>query len=191
MAMPIKLFLLFLALGACAGPQSEAPAGAPTGAPTGSGGAAVSVDAHRVYLVRHAEKAWGPNPPLSEAGRARAATLAEVMADKGLTHLHSTDYKRTRETAAPVAAQTGLPVLIYDATSLDAFAAELRATPGVHLVIGHSNTTPQLASALGGAPGAPINEKREYDRLYVVTLGAGGESAVESVIERFGVRYTE
>ena len=49
------------------------------------------------------------------------------------------------------------------------------------LVVGHSNTTPQLAELLGAEPGDPIVEKTEYDRLYVINLDTG-----EGTIQRFG-----
>jgi len=51
-------------------------------------------------------------------------------------------------------------------------AAKLKATPGRHLVVGHSNTTPQLTELLGGDGGEPIVEATEYDRLYVVKMEA-------------------
>ncbi|HUG38136.1 MAG TPA: histidine phosphatase family protein, partial [Candidatus Limnocylindrales bacterium] len=63
-----------------------------------------------VYVVRHAERlddgapagAEMQDPPLSEAGMARAEELVEVVRSAGLTHIHSTDYARTRDTARPV-----------------------------------------------------------------------------------------
>ncbi len=149
-----------------------------------------------IFLVRHAERADdGPelsrmaidpmmrgDPPLSEAGRKRAALLAEMLADVGLTHIHSTDYIRTRETAQPTVEATGVALALYDASDLEGFAQRLVGVPGRHLVVGHSNTTPNLASALGGDPGDPI-EALEYDRLYLVILGEGG---VRTVLLRFG-----
>ncbi|MEM9573135.1 MAG: phosphoglycerate mutase family protein [Pseudomonadota bacterium] len=144
------------------------------------------VATHQVFLVRHAEKQSGENPSLTEAGAQRAETLAGLLSEAGITHIHSTDYKRTLETAAPLAAQTGIEITLYDPRDLEAFANELRAAHGVHLVVGHSNTTPQLAEALGGTPGSDIDEASEYDRLYVVSLSASG---VSSEIQRYGVRY--
>lgn len=147
---------------------------------------AAASEAHEVYLVRHAEKQGGDDPALTEAGQARAETLAEILSDKGLTHIHSTPFQRTLQTAAPIATQTGIEVRLYDASDLEAFADQLRAMPGTHLVVGHSNTTPSLAAALGGDPGSAIDEKSEYDRLYVVRLSPEPPT---SSIERFGVRY--
>lgn len=146
-----------------------------------------STSPHEIFLVRHAEKQTGNDPSLTPEGQNRAETLADVLADEGLTHIHSTNTKRTLETAAPIAALTGITVELYDAADLEAFAASLKAEPGVHLVVGHSNTTPGLALALGGDPGTAIDEATEYDRLYMIDLS--GETAV-GTIERFGVRYT-
>lgn len=140
-----------------------------------------------IYLVRHAEKQSGDNPSLTTAGQARANTLADMLEDRELTGIYSTNYKRTLETAAPIAARTGLDVQRYDPRDLQGFAGQLKQKPGVYLVVGHSNTTPQLTEALGGDGGTPIYEPTEYDRLYVVELGSDG--SVASRIERFGVRY--
>lgn len=138
-----------------------------------------------IYVVRHAERAEdGTNdPPISEAGQARAERIAAIFADAGLTHLHTTDYRRTRSTIAPTASASGLEPEVYDPSDLDAFAIHLRSTPGRHLVVGHSNTNAELVAALGGDDGGPIGEM-EYDRGYVVIVRAGG--ATGSEIFRFG-----
>lgn len=141
-----------------------------------------------VYLVRHAERAEdGTNdPPISEAGQARARLLAEMLKDAGVTHIHSTDYERTRQTGRPLSDASGIEMTSYDPRDLDGFAAHLRATPGRHLVLGHSNTTPALVQALGGSPGEPIDEF-EYDRLYIVVVDHDG---VSSILLRFGAPFT-
>lgn len=138
-----------------------------------------------VYLVRHAEKADdGTNdPPLAVAGQIRVWILRALLADADLTHVHTTDTKRTRETAAPVAEAAGLEAMLYDPRQPDDVAAEISATPGRHLVVGHSNTTPQLTAALGGDPSGPIQEL-EYDRLYIVTI-VPGRSPLTTLL-RFG-----
>ena len=136
-----------------------------------------------IYLVRHAEKEAGPDPSLTLTGRARAEILAQDLAGADLTAIWSTDYARTRETAAPAAHTAGLMVRIYDPGQPEAFAEQLKLTPGNILVVGHSNTTPALVEALGGDPGPPIDEATEYDRLYVVTVTGG---RVTSELRRYG-----
>lgn len=142
-----------------------------------------------VWLVRHAERADAgmtstPDPELSEEGHQRARELARLLGEAGLTSIHSTDYHRTRQTAAPIAEALGLEVHLYDprdSASMERMEAVVRG-PGRHLVVGHSNTTPDMAERLGGNAVAPISEL-EYDRLYLLRLDEG---TVETSILRFG-----
>ena len=66
--------------------------------------------------------------------------------------------------------------------SIPGLVTRLRAQPGRHLVVGHSNTIPVLVRALGGEAGGLI-EQEEYDRLYILTLTGSGAS---TVLLRFG-----
>ncbi len=122
-----------------------------------------------IYLVRHAEKESDgtSDPALTAEGGQRAALLARMLGGAGLTAIHSTPYRRTLETAEAVGSAVGLPVQEYDPRDLKAFAASLLEQEGVHLVVGHSNTTPGLVRLLGGEPGSPIPEE-EYDRIYLL-----------------------
>jgi hypothetical protein len=86
----------------------------------------------------------------------------------------------------PLADALGIQPAVYDASDLDAFTAVLRSSPGRHLVVGHSNTTPGVAEALGGDPGSPI-EPLEYDRLYLVI--PDGET-VNTILLRFGEPFS-
>lgn len=139
-----------------------------------------------VFLVRHAEKQTvGEAPALTEAGNARAQALAGLLRDAGIEAVYSTDYRRTRDTAAPVASGLGLDITIYNPAKLGDLAADLDRRCARCLVVGHSNTTPELVGLLGGDPGPPIDEASEYDRLYIVTIGADG--AVSTVLLRYGL----
>ncbi len=147
-------------------------------------------DAVVVYLVRHAEKSDdGTNdPPLAIAGQIRVQLLLALLGEVELTDVHTTDYRRTRETARPFAQRAGVEPSLYDARDLETLAARIKAKPGRHLVTGHSNTTPQLVSALGGDPSGEIDEM-EYDRLYIVSL-LPGRRALTTLL-RFGEPYGE
>ncbi len=141
-----------------------------------------------VFLVRHAEKTdAGRDPKLSEAGQHRAATLAQALRSAAIEAIHSSDTLRTRSTAKPVAEKIDREVELYDPRDLNALASQLRKSGGRHLVVGHSNTTPALVKLLGGEPGSAIEEKGEYDRLYIVTILEG---ATSTVMMRYGAPFT-
>jgi len=136
------------------------------------------------YLVRHAEKTKDKkDPALTEAGIERAQDLASRLNKVPLKKIYSSDYKRTRDTAAPIVAKTGLDVVIYNPRDLEDFSQNLLKETGHILVIGHSNTTPELSELLGGDSGSPIVEATEYDRFYVLKR-YGIE--VSGRIERYG-----
>ena len=126
-----------------------------------------------IVLVRHAEKVDDSrDPELSETGRARADVLAAHLKDMKIDTIFSSDYIRTRETARPLAEALGIELELYDPGDLEAFATKLRAAEGRILVVGHSNTTPDVVRLIGGEPGTDI-EDDEYDRLYIVVAGSG------------------
>ncbi len=126
-----------------------------------------------VYIVRHAEKQAGDDPGLTAAGRERARQLAHVLEDAGIDAVFSTDWARTRETAAPVAAAAGLsPQLYSSAAEVAGAIREHRsgdAAGDTFLVVGHSNTLDDVAAGLGVTGLSDLDES-EYDRLYVIHL---------------------
>ncbi len=138
-----------------------------------------------VVLVRHAEKvADGTrDPALTDRGRQRAAALAERLAGRRLVAVYATEFVRTQETARPAAEAAGLDVALEPVGSdgVDAFTARMAARVRSHvspeggtvLVVGHSNTVPDLAAALTGLPVDPMPET-EYDRVMTVALTADG-----------------
>ena len=147
--------------------------------------AAQPVAAQTIILVRHAEKVdASADPLLSEAGQVRAQALSAVTAEAGLTHAYSTPLQRTRLTATPAAEAAGLTVQTLDLTGGGAahIARTVETLRGlgaddVALVVGHSNTVPAIARALGVADVADMSDC-EYDRLYVIELKEGAARAV-------------
>ena len=140
------------------------------------------------FLVRHGEKTGpGDEAELSAAGDERVAVLARLLSGAEIEYAHSSDFTRTRDTAAPIAAEGDLGVELYDHRDLPALAEKLRQTGGRHLVVGHSTTTHRMAELLGGDPGPPIDDDGEYDRLYIITIGEDGEDS--SVLLRYGAPY--
>ena len=131
-----------------------------------------------VVLVRHAEKAGTTGDvPLSPAGRARATALARVLGDAGVQAVVTTQRRRTRETAEPLAAVRGLAAEVVpvggpvpEHAERVAAAVRERHRGQVVLVVGHSNTIPAIIAALGG-PHIPELCDAEYSNLFVLLLG--------------------
>ena len=124
-----------------------------------------------VFIVRHAEKAdSSKDPDLSEAGNARAKALASMLRDAGIARIFATEFKRTQQTAAPLAKMLGLEVKSLAANDSTKLVAALRDETGKALVVGHTNTIPDLIKALGITTPIAIGEN-EYDDLFVVQLG--------------------
>lgn len=142
-----------------------------------------------VIVVRHAEKASDDprDPTLSEAGQARAASLAKSLEHTSLDAVFSTQYRRTRLTAEPAAKAAGLDVQVRPidggnaATYAADLARDLRALPAgsTALVVGHSNTVPDLVQAISGQAAAPMPET-EFDRYTVITLDADDKARVST-----------
>lgn len=132
-----------------------------------------------VFVVRHAERAdtatggsamMASDPELSDAGRARAESLAMMLKDAGITAIFTTQYKRTKQTAEPLAKALGLTVTEVNARELDRLPEKIRALRGNALVVGHSNTVPATLKGLG-IENPPDIAETEFDRFFIVTLG--------------------
>jgi len=128
-----------------------------------------------IYLVRHGEKAAdGNDPSLTPQGRQRAQNIATMLHRAGIQAIFSSATVRTLETAKPLSASLSLPVQQYDAGRPEALVAKVKALQGPVLVVGHSNTLPELVRLFGGAPGAEIGDN-EFDRVYQLVNGADGK----------------
>ncbi len=125
----------------------------------------------QIYLVRHAEKqADGTrNPSLTDKGKKRAILLAQMLADKQIKTIYSTGYNRTLETAQPLAEKLSKNIELYDPRKLGEFAQMILQVKGSVLIVGHSNTTPQLVELLG-AGAQDVMDESVYNRLYLVEI---------------------
>ena len=126
-----------------------------------------------IFLVRHAEKAaaGGNDPDLSDAGRARAESLAATLKDSGISAIFVTELKRTQQTAAPLAKMLHVEPATVPAKDSAGLVTRLRALTGNALVVGHTNTIPDLLKLLGVTTPVSI-EDNDYDNLFVLVLDA-------------------
>jgi len=148
-----------------------------------------------VIFVRHAEKLAEPSddPGLSEAGLQRAAELARQLVDAdvvaGVDANYSTSYRRTEETARPVADALSLPITSYDASNTATIMDEIvKIHKGkIILVVGHSNTIPALIGNMGASKKVPEIKEDEYDNIYIVSIPWFGKT--KTIRLRYGMPY--
>lgn len=133
-----------------------------------------------VVLVRHAERATEPagDPALMPAGEQRAQALAQALAGTKVNAILTTQWRRTQDTAAPLAKALGLRVQVVEARRgesgdhVQAVADAVRAQTGTVLVVGHSNTVPAILAALGG-PQLPELCETSFHHVFLLRPGAG------------------
>jgi len=161
------LCLLVVSSGGIAAAEPSAKPAAPAGVKT-------------VIVVRHAEAEPtqpGGDPALTADGRARAVELARVIGNAPLRSVYTTHYQRSRLTAEPLPRHAGeQPIVIDDVPGI---LRALRAEPwgATALVVGHSNTVPELIRGLTGQAlldGEPII----FDRMWIVTLARDGTASL-------------
>jgi phosphohistidine phosphatase SixA len=153
-----------------------------------------------IFLVRHAERAETPaqpaaaaapapstaashgmmmpdDPPLSPAGEQRAARLATMLVRSGIKAIYTTEFRRTRQTAAPLAERLKVAPVMSAARDPGPLVARLAKTQVPALVVGHADTLPGLIKALGVAGPVTIGDN-DYDDLFLVIRGAAGKATL-------------
>lgn len=125
------------------------------------------------YLIRHAEKdrsdSTNKNPFLTTQGIERTKKWAVFFKNKKIDAVYSTNYKRTRQTALPIAKNNNLEIISYTPKK---FITEefIQNNKGKHIVIvGHSNTTPQLVNRLLGEKKYEDIPDGDNNDLFIVT----------------------
>ena len=134
-----------------------------------------------VIVIRHAERADGgsmsPNPqddpPLSAPGQTRARKLAAMLGESGIAAIYTTEYIRTKDTAAPLAEKLHLTPVVVKADATTAMIESIKTTraSSIVLIVGHSNTIPQIVKAFGG-PEVTVPDG-DYDNIFFIVPGTG------------------
>ena len=134
-----------------------------------------------VWIVRHAEKdrsdSTNKNPSLTLQGLERANKWALFFKDKNIAAVYSTNYKRTQQTALPIAKEQNLEIISYTAKELisEKFIADNKGKNIV--IVGHSNTTPELVNSLLGEKKYEDIADRENNNVFIVTLNKNKTTA--------------
>ena len=135
----------------------------------------INAESFSLYLIRHAEKdlTTKTDPDLTDVGRETAAKLRDYLAQRPIAAIHSTNYKRTMNTALPVANSKQLMINLYDPRELKAMAKKLINAQQNALVVGHSNTTPELVALLGGD--AKSIAEDEYGEIFIISIDSSSQ----------------
>jgi broad specificity phosphatase PhoE len=93
-----------------------------------------------------------------------------VLRDAGISAIFVTQFRRTQETAKPLAADLDITPTVID--DVEPLVTAIRALPpgSSALVVGHTNTVPGVIIGLGGPAVSPIGAS-EFDNLFVQAQG--------------------
>jgi broad specificity phosphatase PhoE len=148
-----------------------------------------------IIFVRHAEQTSHEetDPSLNDAGKRRVVELtrqlvgADVVA--GIDAVYSTPFKRSQETAQPIADALDLPISSYDAADTETVLETiLKNHKGkIILVVGHSNTVPAMIANLGASKNVPPIAQNEFDNIYIISIPWFGKT--KTIRLRFGESY--
>ena len=133
------------------------------------------------YFIRHAEKdrsdSTNKNPSLTIQGLERANKWALFFKDKNIAAVYSTNYIRTQQTALPIAKEQNIEIISYTAKELisEKFIANNKGKNIV--IVGHSNTTPELVNSLLGERKYKDIADSENNNLFLVTLNKNKTTA--------------
>ena len=128
-----------------------------------------------VIVVRHADKIDNTDDAvLSPTGEDQAKRLAHVLKDVGIGAIYTTQFKRTIQTAAPLADSLKLKLLAYEQTDVDGVVKEIQQKhpKEVVMVVGHRSTVPKILKQFGASEPVALGSS-EYDSLFILTLPPG------------------
>lgn len=139
-----------------------------------------------VFLVRHAEKAADSGDPgLTPAGTERARELAERLHNAGIQAIFTSDARRTRDTARPLAEALGLEPIVIPQGDPETTFQRIRSQHAdqVILVVGHSNTIPMMVTRWKPSFEGQIAET-EFDKVFLVMPAKDGDAGIAEL--RYG-----
>jgi 2,3-bisphosphoglycerate-dependent phosphoglycerate mutase len=144
----------------------------------------VNAQTTKYIIIRHAEKdttladakMMASDPPLNSIGETRALSLVDKFKVHKINQIYSTNYIRTKTTAAPIAKAENLNIAIYDPRKLDTFATQLMSSENngkTFLIVGHSNSSPKLVNLLIKKDQFKDLDEPIYDTYWIVTIKNG------------------
>lgn len=128
-----------------------------------------------ILLTRHAEKVDETDDALlSTIGQEHAERLAQLLTSQPVAAIFVSERQRTQQTAQPLAQRLGVTPMIIPAAQRAKLRDRLMALPkrDVALVVGHSNTLPNLLAELG-VPTQQRPRSVEYGDLFILIHNFG------------------
>lgn len=123
-----------------------------------------------IYVVRHAEKAVSPasDPPLTVAGQQRAVDLANLLEEKNIAFIYSTNTTRTIKTATPLSDSIHKPITLYSPDTTALFVSKLKSIHSNILVVGHSNTVLELLDGFNLSHNLQHIPDEGFNNLFII-----------------------
>jgi broad specificity phosphatase PhoE len=141
-------------------------------------GVTTTVNAQQVvYIVRHAEqRGMAEDTPLTEVGQRRAHGLATILEHSGITAIYTSELRRTRQTAEPLADALGLRIRQVPRTDTGALVRQIQQEhpDGRVLIVGHTQTIPLILRGFGH-PDEVTVDMSDYDNLFFVVRDASAQ----------------
>ena len=125
-----------------------------------------------IYIVRHAEKSTEPanDPHLTAEGKLRAETLKDILKDKKIKAIFSTEKQRTVETATPLSKLMNIPIQYYGNDTLKIFLQMVTGLKKNALIIGHSNTCITMISTLNLPYTITFIPDNGYENIFILKI---------------------
>lgn len=130
---------------------------------------------NEIYIVRHGEKTVEPvnDPLLTTEGKQRAEILKDLLKDKKIKAIYSTQRTRSKETAKPLSNLLNIPVQIYGNDTLPAFIRGVIGLKKNALIVGHSNTSVTMISSLNLPHTVTFIPEDDFDNMFIIKVKGG------------------
>jgi len=130
---------------------------------------------NNIYLVRHAEKSAEPanDPHLTIEGKQRAETLKDLLKNKNINAIFSTQTNRTIQTTTPLGRLINIPIQHYGNDPLPGFLQSVISSKKNVLIVGHSNTLIPMIESLHLPHKIKNIGDNDYANLFIIKVKEG------------------
>lgn len=133
----------------------------------------------QIFILRHTEKEdeTSENPALSAAGIKRAKYWKKVLQHTTFDQVFTTDFTRNIQTADLIASSSSIKPELYYPMSFDVMNFMNLIKGETVLIIGHSNTIPDMVNRLINETKYPPMSHQNYNILFTIAINENGETS--------------